>query len=117
MPSPSWKALDHHSGLTNSPTALHSLRQKVLLGAKEEGEGEWERERERWFFQASRRHLNSVGRSAVWNRYELGIAITQSRQSVKYAFFFFILHHFYETSVSMQQEPLAQALQGWQIYY
>lgn len=71
--------------------------------------GEWETETGIWLLQTSRRYLNSVGRSVVRNGDEFRIAITQSRQSVKYAFFSFILHHFYQTSVSMQ---LARAL-GW----
>lgn len=58
--------------------------------------------------QASSRHLNSVRRSAVCNEDELRITITQSRQSVKYAFFSFISHYFYETSAERQQaKPLA----------
>ena len=51
--------------------------------------------------------MNSVGRSTVWNGDGFRFTITQSRQSAKYAFFCFILHHFYETSVSMK---LARAL-------
>lgn len=82
------------------------------------GASQWERKTEVQFFQASRRYLNSAGRPAVCNGDESRIAITQSRQSVKYAFFSFILHHLYETSVWRQDaKPSARALRGWQIYY
>lgn len=79
---------------------------KFRFGGKRK-EKECGRETEIWFFQARRRYLNSVGRSTVWNGDGFRFAITQSRQSAKYAFFSFILHHFYETFVSRQ---LARAL-------
>ena len=72
-----------------------------MFGGKRK-EKERKRETERWFFQTRRRYLNSVGRSTVWNGDGFRFTITQSRQSAKYAFFSFILHHFYETSVSMK---------------
>lgn len=77
-----------------------------MFGGKRK-EKERKRETERWFFQTRRRYLNSVGRSTVWNGDGFRFTITQSRQSAKYAFFSFILYHFYETSVSMK---LARAL-------
>ena len=79
---------------------------KFRFGGKRK-EKECGRETEIWFFKARRRYLNSVGRSTVWNGDGFRFAITQSRQSAKYAFFSFILHHFYETFVSRQ---LARAL-------
>lgn len=84
-PPPSWKALDQRSELTNSPCRLSG--KCACLG---QVGGEWERETGIRFLQTSGRYLNSVGRSAVWNGVEFRIAITQSRQSVKYAFFSFI---------------------------
>lgn len=50
-----------------------------MFREKRVGEGQLEKETAIWFFQASRRYLNSMGRSAVCNGDELRIVITQSK--------------------------------------